>query len=330
MRILFSSQPKADHFAQPYISGLRSHGVVVDTLITTSRSEIEGKLLDGGPYDVLWLEWANHTNKALLSQGKFPTFTMVRIHDYEVRTRLVDAFPWGNVDLAWFINPDSKRDCGELPCRTILLNNAIDLAQFEYQPTLFKPRHTLLMQSCYAQSRKRYDRAFELLSLLPEYRLRIRVDFLNAAEEQAFMLGADRAGVANRVVHEWRSARHIDFNRKDDVNAFYQKGRFVLSTSEHEAFHYAIAEGIACGCIPVVYNWEWGYAEYFWSPFVYRTLEAMAKFIRDMSAYWNWKGQSGYKGGAISQWPLKVDPYPYLQRNFSAYELARQLLIYLS
>ena len=42
----------------------------------------------------------------------------------------------------------------------------------------------------------------------------------------------------------------------DDMAIWYSKVGFILSTSDHEGSHQAIAEGMAAGCIPIIRNWN--------------------------------------------------------------------------
>ena len=42
----------------------------------------------------------------------------------------------------------------------------------------------------------------------------------------------------------------------NDMSRWYQKIDFILSPSDFESFHYALADGVASGCLPVVWNWD--------------------------------------------------------------------------
>ncbi len=63
-----------------------------------------------------------------------------------------------------------------------------------------------------------------------------------------FMAEIDAAPHSNAVIFD----RH-----GDDMAIWYSKVGFILSTSDHEGSHQAIAEGMAAGCIPIYTQLEW-------------------------------------------------------------------------
>ena len=42
----------------------------------------------------------------------------------------------------------------------------------------------------------------------------------------------------------------------NDVAAFYRKTDIILSPSDFESFHYALADGVLSGCLPLVWPWD--------------------------------------------------------------------------
>lgn len=41
----------------------------------------------------------------------------------------------------------------------------------------------------------------------------------------------------------------------NDMEEWYREVGFILSSSDSEGCHTSVLEGMACGCIPIVYNW---------------------------------------------------------------------------
>ena len=68
----------------------------------------------------------------------------------------------------------------------------------------------------------------------------------------------------------------------DDMAQWYSKIGFILSTSDHEGSHQAVAEGMASGCVPVIRNWD-GATPLYPSRFVFGSADEAAELILSMS-----------------------------------------------
>src|SRR5690606_28305475 len=42
----------------------------------------------------------------------------------------------------------------------------------------------------------------------------------------------------------------------NDMPAWYEGIDFILSPSDFESFHYAVADGVLSGCVPVIWPWD--------------------------------------------------------------------------
>ena len=42
----------------------------------------------------------------------------------------------------------------------------------------------------------------------------------------------------------------------NDMHNWFQKVGYILSTSDFEGSHQAVAEGMAAGSVPIIYNWD--------------------------------------------------------------------------
>ncbi|PWL16283.1 hypothetical protein DKP76_18275 [Falsochrobactrum shanghaiense] len=138
---------------------------------------------------------------------------------------------------------------------------------------------------------KRFDRALNILRLLrhkdSRFRMRIRsvmpweFDWIwknNEAERQKFMDTFDS------LEKDAELRKAVIFDRPGaNMAEWYRQVGFILSTSETEGCHTAVAEGVCSGAMPVVINWP-GARSIYGSKNVYDTVEQMADAILSLSA----------------------------------------------
>lgn len=214
---------------------------------------------------------------------------MVRVHDYEVRTGIVKNVNWDNVDLIWFINRQSQVDFNRIVTTDtpqFFLPNAVDPRPIDL---VAKDSKHLAMLSVSMDDRKRYDRAIELIRLLPDYKLTIRAEHNGRGRSANLSQLVEKYDLQSRVLFDNRYYDVKTGQDKTDVNEFFRGKSHILSTSDHEGFHVTICEGCYAGLAPVVYNWEWGRARDFWDPFVADSLEEMAQKIRAYRPSPHWR-----------------------------------------
>lgn len=137
---------------------------------------------------------------------------------------------------------------------------------------------------------KRFDLALDILRMVrredPRFRLRIRsvmpweFDWIwksNEDERRKFIDTFDRLEKDD----ELRKA--VIFDRPGaNMAEWYRHVGFILSTSESEGCHTAVAEGICSGATPVVIDWPGSRSVY--GNCVYETVEQMAEAILKASA----------------------------------------------
>ena len=114
-------------------------------------------------------------------------------------------------------------------------------------------------------TRKRLDRAVSLLEMLIDSgidaKLRIKG---HRPENLDFMHGPARK---EELDYYYKIYEEVDKNPKlkslitfdewgNDVAIWYQDVDFILSPSDFESFHYALADGVLSGCNPIIWNWE--------------------------------------------------------------------------
>ena len=217
--------------------------------------------------DVVFCEWAL-ANAVWYSQRLAPSKRLfIRLHLQEVR-RAARAFPpkidMDRVDGVVFVADDVRqqaaRDFGWNDDKLITIPNFVNTEAFA-RPKLDGARHTLAIVGI-APRRKRLDLALDLLADLrrrdPAFRLIIKGHrpsdlpwLLTDPEERAYY-GEQLA----RIDRDPLLKEGVSFEEfHPRLGSFYQRVGFVLSPSDFESFHYAIAEGAASGAIPVVWPW---------------------------------------------------------------------------
>ena len=275
-KILFVAKPNSENFIVNYANHVGA------LLVTTSVNRI-WEADESGLYDYIIFEWANDLTARALTK-KFKTQVIVRVHDHEVRKGRIDNIDWNYVDRVWFINNAIKELFEKLKPGndTFFLPNAVDHTPFYCKPTTDK---SIGLLSIYARTRKRIDRALDLMRLLPDWHLTIRTEpdnpDINSNHDSRAYIQKLKDSAPDNVTWEMRPASFISEGYpKEDVNKFFRDKAVVLSTSEHEGFHYALAEGALCGCLPVVFNWEFGYPRDFWKPYVHNSIIEMAEAIK--------------------------------------------------
>ena len=217
--------------------------------------------------DVVFCEWAL-ANAVWYSQRLDPSKRLVvRLHLQEVR-RAARAFPpkieFDRVDGVVFVADDVRqlaaRDFGWSEDKLLTIPNFVNTEAFA-RPKLDGARHTLAIVGI-APRRKRLDLALDLLADLrsrdPAFRLIIKGHrpsdlpwLLTDPEERAYY--GEQLGRIDRDPLLKEGVSFEEFHPK--LGSFYQRVGFVLSPSDFESFHYAVAEGAASGAIPVVWPW---------------------------------------------------------------------------
>jgi glycosyltransferase involved in cell wall biosynthesis len=201
--------------------------------------------------DLIWIEWAGL--HIIPFTRDFPgKKIVVRLHAYELNSpQVLRQIPWEKVSLLIFISTAKSELFHKLlpnaEVRTIFIPNTINMKKFAFSPRTacsFKlgmlgriyPNKGIL--SILLQMRM-LDRAWKLTVQGSPLR-KHPIYFYNLKLAKAFL------GLLKRV----EFLPHID-----QPQEFYQNHDIIISNSRKEGFHTVIAEGMACGCYPIVKNW---------------------------------------------------------------------------
>lgn len=214
--------------------------------------------------DVVIGEWARPNNVWIQERVDDATRLIVRAHRYEVTTdfpRQIDMqrYSAGVVIVPW-VGRKLVQEFGWPEGKMVYIPNYINSQYFD-RPKLPGARYTLGIVGI-TPSLKRLDLALELLSRLRKedarYSLRVRgalpPSHINWGRDPE--IEAQWSSILYRLENdEWLAgAVHFDSAGRD-MGAWLEQIGVILSTSDLEGSHVALAEGIASGALPVVRDW---------------------------------------------------------------------------
>ena len=188
----------------------------------------------------------------------------IRFHRQEIETEHPFEIIWDNVEHIIFIAPLVQREaCARFQIpdgKAILIPNAVDTSRFDLPKTM-DSKYTLGLMGMVPKM-KRFDRALDILGQLnrirPEFILRVKgkmpQDYSwmeDRTEEMAWyeaqmMRLEEEEGLIDAVIFDgWG----------DDVPEWLAGVGFILSVSDFEGSHQAVAEGASSGAFPIIVKW---------------------------------------------------------------------------
>lgn len=287
-------------FIDAYVSHLKRDGVDVmrDAWEWGAAQDLARSTQMRDTAEVVVCEWGL-ANAVWYSKNLRPGQRLfVRIHAQEVRQR---AQRFGReidisaVEKVIFVSSDIRDKALELwgwPVeKTVVIPNYVLDAEFTFHPRRKREGIVLGMLGIVPQL-KRLDRAIDLLEALigkgTEATLRIKG---HRPEELPFMTVPGREQELafyrtqyERIAADPKLAQRVVFEPwGNDVAKWYQTVDVILSCSETESFHYALADGVLSGCFPVV--WPWAGAERTYDPaWIVRDLEQAVERVEAYGA----------------------------------------------
>jgi len=214
--------------------------------------------------DVVIAEWALG-NAVFCTQHKRPgQRLLVRLHLQERTTPYPAKMDFTKVDAMIFVGPHILEECVArfgIPrgiCE--LVGNYVDVDKYDH-PKFGGTEFNLGIIGT-APMRKRLDLAVDTLELLSrkDDRYMLRVKGQSPANiEWLWARTAERTYY--QALYERINSSHLRHKvifdpQGSDVHHWLKMIGYLLSPSDFESFHMAVAEGSASGAIPVVWNWE--------------------------------------------------------------------------
>ncbi len=193
----------------------------------------------------------------------------VRIHAQEVRKKAEKfghAIASSKVDKFIFVSPLIREQALELfswpESKTVVIPNGVKENRFFNPNGETKP---ILGMVGIVPTTKRLDRALDLLAALNERGWEAKLYCKgHRPEDLPFMRAPGRKqeleyyeNLYERIKKNSYLKDYVFFDGwGNDVEQWYRKVDFILSPSDNESFHYALADGVMAGCIPIVWPWE--------------------------------------------------------------------------
>ncbi|HWR81843.1 MAG TPA: tetratricopeptide repeat protein [Candidatus Deferrimicrobium sp.] len=233
-----------DTFVKDVIGHL-SHANVIRQFKGGSIREMT-QLLDWA--DLAWFEWCD---ALIIEATRLPKHCPIvcRLHSYEAFTDMPRQVDWSKVDHLIFVNRSVEelfRRQVSADVATVIVPNGVDLKRFvlPHNKTYGKKiasvgyinykKNPALLLYCFKKIHS-YDSEYSLHIAGQHQDPRIQLYF------EHFLRGNPLP------VHY--------YGWVEDMPAWYADQDFVISTSLFESFHYSIAEGIACGLMPLIHDW---------------------------------------------------------------------------
>ncbi len=282
-------RPSAIHFLRPGLAPLGRNFEIVYFPSFEPRDVEKLKNMD-----VIFFEWGSTLPILGLLEKDILEKSIVRIHDYEI-------------DSSEYMRPKLLKKCKnfifineDLKNRFLrLYGRHVDGSKCHVVPNVISPplkskeniqrveKSILFVMIQYSQ-RKRLDRCLRIFQRLlqadPEFKLTIHCGFNSNIPDLEALSDEVRARIRisigdlpNNEKDAWK------IGNKLKIQQIYEAHDIVVSTSDREGFHYAIAEGMTNGCYPVVWHWSVGNPRQFWGPWVVDTEEEFAEKVLEFS-----------------------------------------------
>jgi len=213
--------------------------------------------------DLIFCEWCLGNAEWYSKHKTRRQKLVIRLHRQELETPYLEKIQWENVDRIIFISEWVKEhfllQFPAMAGRAVLIHNAVNCTALDQEKLPGAEFDLGLLGYC--PKLKAPHRAFEILSLLrrsdPRYTLFIKgvppqqLDWLWKREEERRYYAdlykcIDDSSHHQSVVFEPHGA---------DIANWFSKIGFILSTSDYEGSHQAVAEGMASGAVPVIRDW---------------------------------------------------------------------------
>jgi hypothetical protein len=282
-------------FVSPFIDYFKRHfHVLIDEWSATNKHNEAQSLSLASRADIIWCEWCCGNAVWYSRHLKPGQKLVVRLHKFEIETAYPAEVDWGAVDSLIFIAPGMRHFANQahhLPCRQQLLFNGFPVDQVA--GAAHKPRD-LRALACigYAPRIKRLDRVLEFYELArraePAFTLHLKG---KSPRELPWVWKAEHQFFEEQELHMERlraSGATIALSPYDErVHQWIGEKGFLLSASDIEGSHQAVAEAMAAGTIPLIYgDWAAPYQARFLYPneLCFKTTAEAVEFATRLAA----------------------------------------------
>lgn len=261
-------------FIDAYISNLKSRGYSIyrDSWEWSKTNDPEWSKKCHKRSNVIFCEWGLQNAVWYSKQNNDKKKVIVRIHLQEINERArkyTRNINLNNIYKLIFVSEDVRNKALELYgwCgnKTEVIPNYVLDDQYKISFNKFQNDEIHLGMVGIVPMRKRFDIAVELLQKLIKSGKNAWLHVKgHRPENLSFMHGDSRKGELAYYENiydiinndEYLSQRVIFDPFANDMYSWYKKIDFILSPSDFESFHYALADGVLSGAYPLIWPWR--------------------------------------------------------------------------
>lgn len=251
-------------FVQPFIDYFNQYfEVLIDQWSATNRHDLNKSTVLLSKADLIWCEWC--CGNAVWYSNNVTTRQklIIRLHKFEIETPYPSQVDWSKVQAVIFISDGMRIYANKkhlISCKQYLLFNGFDVDSVEHTYTGVRDRHAIALLG-YIPYIKRLDRGIDFFekAWLRDKRCTFHLKG-KAAQELKWIWQKERLFFEEQY-ERLRLIRNLGakISQEPYDDSVYdwlgQKG-FILSASDIEGSHQAVAESMACGTIPLIFG-EW-------------------------------------------------------------------------
>ena len=313
IRDQIAARPKRDPvFTNPYGAHTNTSGILIldqpafslaphltdapDVYITQNTASMRRDSISTlSRYKTIFLDFCDDRAVSTIKRiailaGKKPR-VVVRVHAYEVHSRLVTRVPWREVDTIIFVSEYYKNlftnIVGPLETtKTLVIPNVINLKRFHISDIPQNPKNVAVLSSI---SPKKGATLLGLIAAsFPDY---------------SFEVGGQFQDERARLYLENLNLPNLHFHGQVDSAEFLKGKKFLLSTSCLESFGMAIAEAMASGVTPLILKFPG--VENLWDPkTVYTSIQDLSKLLQGAAS-----GEDIYNPQYLREWVMNKYPF---------------------
>lgn len=295
-KISFVCLAGLDQFIDQIVEGLSADYTVRKFIIRTQQEVYNA--IDWA--DIVWFEWCNQT--AIIGtnyEGIKGKKIIIRLHSYEIFTDFPKQINWPVVDKLILVAPHIREILKifipdiEKKVKIEIVFNGIDLNSIKCRE--IQPGHNIAWVG-FINYKKNPQMALQILKKLTEglyntdkrYMLHVAGSFQDSRYKIYLEYMIKEMGLQDNVkFYGWI----------DDMQGFWEDKNYLLHTSIHESFGYAIFEAMARGIKPVIHNFR-GAKELYPKYAIFNTIDGAANIITNenyySNAYRNWIIDKGW------------------------------------
>lgn len=276
-----------------YLTKDKNLEIKFDNWTTTLRhdSKQSKELLEWA--DIILCEWAVGA-AVYYSQNKLPhQKLLIRLHRFEITTNQPSLIKFENVEKLIVVSDYIKNHCiktyGWSENKIFTIPQYANISLFDRSKTK-SYQYTLGLLGM-VPTLKRLDRALDIIEYLrnldPRYTLRIKskhpwdIPFVWVKEEEkTYFIEQYQRIESNPILKN--GVIFDDYGA--DVAAWFRKVGWMLSTSDIEGCHTAVAEGMASGAKPIIFDWP-GAEDVYREENIFNDTKLAAEYIYNNSAF---------------------------------------------